>query len=321
MKKIINFIIIGSIVLVFAGMIIFVVALSTNKEGTGFFNNGTIVSNTYKVDEDFNNIIIEESVCDINIIYKESDSTSVISKELSNIQHIIEVVDNTLTIKENDQRAWYEKLFNFYDTEITIYLNINTINDLTINTKTGDVNVAEKLTFNNVIINGSTSDIEFDVDIVEDVKIEISTGDIEINNVSCKNMDLKVSTGDIEIEDLNCLNELKIKVSTGDVELNNISCMDFYSTGSTGRITLNNVIASNKMNIKRDTGDVKLNKCDSLDIEIETSTGSVKGTLLSNKIFNVDTDTGRKDVPNSVSGGNCKITTDTGDIIIDIVTN
>lgn len=321
MKKIINFIIIGSIVLVLAGMIIFVVALSTNKEGTGFFNNGTIVSNTYKVDEDFNNIIIEESYCDINIIYKESDSTSVISKELSNIQHIIEVIDNTLTIKENDQRAWYEKLFNFYDTEITIYLNINTINDLTINTKTGDVNVAEKLTFNNVIINGSTSDIEFDVDIVEDVKIEISTGDIEINNVSCKNMDLKVSTGDIEIEDLNCLNELKIKVSTGDVELNKVSCMDFYSTGSTGRITLNNVIASNKMNIKRDTGDVKLNKCDSLDIEIETSTGSVKGTLLSNKIFNVDTDTGRKDVPNSVSGGNCKITTDTGDIIIDIVTN
>lgn len=321
MKKIINFIIIGSIVLVLAGMIIFVVALSTNKEGTGFFNNGTIVSNTYKVDEDFNNIIIEESYCDINIIYKESDSTSVISKELSNIQHIIEVIDNTLTIKENDQRAWYEKLFNFYDTEIIVYLNKTTINDLTINTKTGDVNVAEKLTFNNVIINGSTSDIEFDVDIVEDVKIEISTGDIEINNVSCNNMDLKVSTGDIEIEDLNCLNELKIKVSTGDVELNNISCMDFYSTGSTGRITLNNVIASNKMNIKRDTGDVKLNKCDSLDIEIETSTGSVKGTLLSNKIFNIDTDTGRKDVPNSVSGGNCKITTDTGDIIIDIVTN
>ena len=38
MKKITNFIILGSIVLLFVGMIIFVVALSTNKEGTGFFN-------------------------------------------------------------------------------------------------------------------------------------------------------------------------------------------------------------------------------------------------------------------------------------------
>lgn len=319
MKKIINFIIIGSIVLVFAGMIIFVVALSTNKDGTGFFNNGIIVSNTYKVDEDFNNIIIEESVCDINIIYKESDSTSVNLKELSNIQHIIEVVDNTLTIKENDQRAWYEKLFNFYDTEIIVYLNKTTINDLTINTKTGDVNVNEKLTFNNVIINGSTSDIEFDVDSVEDVRIEISTGDIEINNVSCKNMDLKVSTGDIEIEDLNCLNELKIKVSTGDVELNKISCMDFYSTGSTGRITLNNVIALNSIDLQRSTGDIKFEKCDALNIVVITDTGSVKGTLLSSKIFNVETDTGKKDVPESVSGGNCKITTDTGDIIIEII--
>ena len=321
MKKITNFIILGSIVLIFVGMIIFVVALSTNKEGTGFFNNGTIVSNTYKVEEDFNNITIEESVCDINIIYKESESTSINLKELSNVQHIIEVKDNTLTIKENDQRKWYEKIFNFYDTEIIVYLNKTTIKDLTIKTETGDISVDEKLTFNNVVINGSTSDVEFDADVVEDVKIELSTGDIEINNVSCKNMDLKVSTGDIEIEDVNCLNELKIKLSTGDVELNNISCMDFYSTGSTGRISLNNVIASNKMNIKRDTGDVKLNKCDALDIVIETSTGSVKGTLLSNKIFNVNTDTGRKEVPDSVSGGNCKITTDTGDIIIDIVNN
>ena len=132
MKKITNFIILGSIVLIFVGMIIFVVALSTNKEGTGFFNNGTIVTNTYKVDEDFNNIIIEESVCDINIIYKESDSTSINLKELSNIQHIIEVKDNTLTIKENDQRKWYEKIFNFYDTEIIVYLNKTTIKDLTI---------------------------------------------------------------------------------------------------------------------------------------------------------------------------------------------
>lgn len=299
MKKITNFIILCSIALILTGMIIFVVSLSINKWDFGAFDSGNILTNTYNVEDEFNNIIIEESECDIDIIYKESESTSVSLKELSNSLHNIEVKDNVLIIKENDQRKWYEKLFNFYDTEITIYLNKSLINDLTINTETGDVNIGEKLTFNNVVINASTSDIEFDSDVIEDCNIELSTGDIELSNVSCRNMN--------------------IKVSTGDIELNNINCRDFNSTGSTGRILLNNVIVSNKMNIKRDTGDVKLNKCDALDIEIETSTGSVKGTLLSNKIFNVNTDTGRKDVPNSVSGGNCKITTDTGDIIIDVV--
>ena len=173
MKKITNLIILGSIALILTGMIIFVVSLSINKWDFGAFDSGNILTNTYNVEEEFNNIIIEESECDINIIYKESESTSVSLKELSNRQHIIEVKDNALIIKENDQRKWYEKLFNFYDTEITIYLNKSLINDLTINTETGDVNIGEKLIFNNVVINASTSDIEFDSDVIEDCKIEL----------------------------------------------------------------------------------------------------------------------------------------------------
>jgi hypothetical protein len=45
----------------------------------------------------------------------------------------------------------------------------------------------------------------------------------------------------------------------------------------------------------------------------------VSGSLLSNKVFTAKTDTGKVSVPNSSNGGKCEITTDTGKIIIEIV--
>lgn len=46
--------------------------------------------------------------------------------------------------------------------------------------------------------------------------------------------------------------------------------------------------------------------------------GNVKGTLLTNKVFITHTDTGRVNVPKTVTGGKCEINTDTGNIKIDI---
>lgn len=321
MKKLVNVIILSSVFLILAGMIIFVIVLSVNKWDFGKFSIGSISINTYQIEEEFSDIMIEETTCNIDFVYVENDTCKVIAEEYSNILHLVEVTDGTLTIKEDDQRKWHEKLFNFKDTKLTIYINQKVLNKLTIDTETGDIDVANNFTFSSVSISGTTADVEFYATISDSLLIHLDTGDIEVSDISCGNMDLKVSTGDIEIENLNCSNELKIVVSTGDVELNNVTCKDFTSDGSTGRITLNSVLVDNNMNIKRDTGDVKLNKCDAGNIDIETSTGDVKGTLLTNKIFNVDTDTGRKKVPESISGGNCKIITDTGDIIIEIVNN
>ena len=54
------------------------------------------------------------------------------------------------------------------------------------------------------------------------------------------------------------------------------------------------------------------------EITVKTSTGSVKGTLLSEKVFVPRSDTGDIDVPKTKNGGFCEITTDTGDVEIAI---
>ncbi len=63
---------------------------------------------------------------------------------------------------------------------------------------------------------------------------------------------------------------------------------------------------------------MEFNHCDAETIYVNTDTGSVTGTLLTDKVFIIETDTGSVDVPKSITGGRCEITTDTGNIRITI---
>ena len=63
---------------------------------------------------------------------------------------------------------------------------------------------------------------------------------------------------------------------------------------------------------------MEFNHCDAETIYVNTDMGSVTGTLLTDKVFIIETDTGSVDVPKSITGGRCEITTDTGNIRITI---
>ena len=95
---------------------------------------------------------------------------------------------------------------------------------------------------------------------------------------------------------------------------------DFYSRhltskGDTGDIHLIKVTPL-KLSVVRSTGDVLLEECDASEIFVETDTGDVEGSILSEKIFETTSDTGKIEVSKTASGGLCKITTDTGNIKI-----
>ena len=90
------------------------------------------------------------------------------------------------------------------------------------------------------------------------------------------------------------------------------------SSGNTGDIVLDNVITEEKLSLERSTGDVRFESCDAAEIFVKTDTGDVTGTLLTDKVFLAQSNTGELAVPNSVVGGRCEISTNTGDIKIDI---
>jgi len=122
------------------------------------------------------------------------------------------------------------------------------------------------------------------------------------------------NTGDVKIESITAVNDIQVETDTGDIKLTDISCTKLETETDTGDISLKRVIAEGDFDITSDTGDVKFSDSDAEEINVETDTGDVTGTLCSEKIFQTDSDTGHIRVPDSVTGGRCKVTTDTGDI-------
>ena len=107
---------------------------------------------------------------------------------------------------------------------------------------------------------------------------------------------------------------LTVKNITGKRTLADVTCEALELCGTTGAVTLSNVIATGDIRIRHTTGRVVLNDCDAKALSVKVTTGSVCGRLLSAKIFSAKCTTGKIDVPNPPSGGQCRIKTTTGSI-------
>lgn len=237
-------------------------------------------TNNYEIAGGFKNISIKANTADILFVASESQDCTIICYEQEKVRHTVAVEDNTLAIEVKDSRRWYEYIgINFDTPQITVY-----------------------------IPQGEYAALS----------VKSSTGDIRVENMAIETLKLSVTTGSITVSDITCQEDINISVSTGKAKLSDVVCKNVVSSGNTGDIFLQNVIASKKISIKRSTGNVRLEHSDAAEVFVKTDTGNVTGTLLSDKVFITQTDTGTISVPKTTSGGRCEINTDTGDIKIKI---
>ena len=264
--------------------------------GRSIYLKSTEVTETYNIEEPYTDIKIEGKDLDV-IIYSSNNENKVVCSENKKVTIETKVIDGVLTIKQNDNRKFYDMLFNFSDFEVNLYLTEELINSLNIKGQVGDIEINKGFTFSNVDISNSTGDVEFKSNVKNNLSISNSTGDIEFENSNVGgSLNIETKTGDIELSNTNC-NKLDIKVTTGDTELvNTLVTTDFKMEGS--------------------TGDVRFDEFDASNIEVNVGTGNVKGTIKSSKIFIAKSKTGSVSVPETVIGGVCKITTSTGNIKI-----
>jgi len=237
-------------------------------------------TNRYELQEEYKNISIVTVTANVEFVPSENQTTSVVCYEQKNLKHTVTVKDGTLVIEINDTRKWYEHIgIHFGTPKITVYIPQR----------------------------------EWSV-----LLVKADTGDISVENIAAQTLDLRVSTGRITVSDVTCQGDVNIRVSTGKTVLTDLQCKNLISTGNTGSMVLKQVVAAEKFSIKRSTGDIKLEGCDAAELFMETNTGDVEGSLLTDKVFIAHTDTGKVDVPKTVTGGRCEIKTDTGDIKITI---
>lgn len=306
--------------LVVVGILILLLAVSSADWDFTKFGTGAYETETHDIIDKFTDISIKTNTADIAFIPTDDEKCSVVCYEKSNQKHSVEVNDGTLAVNVVDTRRWYEYIgINFGTPKITVYIPRGEYSSLSVKSDTGDVEIPEDFSFQGVDISVSTGHVTNYASASQAIRIKTSTGDIFLEGISAGSLDLSVTTGKVTVTGARCDGDVRVKVSTGKASLTDVTCKSLISEGSTGDIFLKSVIASERFSIERDTGDVRLDASDAGKIFIETDTGDVTGTLLSEKNFDVETDTGRKDVPDTHTGGRCEISTDTGDIRISIL--
>ena len=276
---------------------------------------------TFEIDEAFENIVINADTEDIVFLPSDSEKTKVVFCVREDYTPAASVKDSTLSISVNAEKLkWYQyiSMFSFYENKITVYLPKTAYTSLTINSDTGDIEIPKAFKFKSVSINLSTGDVNCGASAEDSIAIKVSTGDVKLKDFSANTLKVTTSTGDIEIANATVAGNIDLTVSTGKTTLSVVTAKNLASNGSTGNLVLNNTTLSGKLSVERSTGDVKFNRFDAAEIKIVTDTGDVSGSLGSEKIFFVSTDTGNVDIPKTTTGGKCEITTDTGDVKITI---
>ncbi|MBO4562724.1 MAG: DUF4097 family beta strand repeat protein [Clostridia bacterium] len=178
-----------------------------------------------------------------------------------------------------------------------------------------------KVVFAGVDVRTDTGDVDIASRVSGALRVNTDTGCVACEGISAGSIDIAVSTGRVRLASVECAGSLGVAVTTGKTTLTGVTCASFCSEGSTGDLTLENVICSGGVIIERSTGDVKFVNCDGAELDITTDTGDVTGSLRTDKVFIVKSDTGRIDVPETTSGGKCRIISDTGDIKISVGAN
>ncbi len=302
---------------ILAGLLLFAAVMTVHDWDFTSLGGAGFQTDTFDLTEGFDNISIRSGTSDIRFLPSGDGTRRVVFFERAKTECSASVLNGTLRIETADARKWYEQIpFQFGTPRITVFLPGNEYDSLSIEGSTGDIEVPEDFRFQSAQIAASTGDIAWSASSGGSVRIKASTGDIRLENLSAGTLGLSVSTGKVELRSVVCAGDADVTVSTGKVSLSDVSCRNLFSSGNTGDISMSSVIASEKISIQRSTGDVRLEGCDASELLIQTGTGDVTGSLLSEKMFAVRSDTGRIEVPESAAGGRCSITTDTGDIKI-----
>ena len=304
--------IITAVILISAGILIFV---------GGLFAGGGLKpvqydSTSYSVAEPFTEICVDTHEMDVQLIPSSDGTCSVACAETEKLHVNVSVEDGVLTVRTVDERTWVDRLIPHADQKLQIFLPQTAYDALSVESRTGDVQAPGEFTFARVQIRCSTGDVTCGASASGPIEITTSTGAIAVESASAESLTLSVTTGRVTVRGTTVMGDANVTVSTGRLLLSDVRCKNLVTTGSTGDVTMERVIVGETLSIKRSTGDVSMTECDAEELAIETDTGDVTGSLQSPKLFFVKSDTGKIDVPETTSGGVCRITTDTGNVRI-----
>lgn len=226
----------------------------------------------------------------------------------SGVGYDIKVIEGTLTVTTQKEILDYFTFFDFgAEAKITIQLPVmNTVvcfESLTVETASGDIQVAEQLLFSRCDLTTASGDISFRADVQGRMKLETTSGDIYVEDFS-------------QAPAYECI----LSSTSGSVVLKGQSAAALIVDTVSGDILLENcdfdVLTANAV-----SGDLELQNVDTDECYLGTTSGDISAGLRKAMDFHCSSTSGEIETPPSVTGGGlCQITTTSGDIEVWIAT-
>lgn len=275
-----------------------------------------LTTNETVISEEISILDLNTSVSDVEILPATDGITKVVCYENPERPHEIFAENGKLTVRDTPVK-WYETITIFgigsYDPKLTVYLADTELESLTVNSSTGDVRVAKQISLGSATISATTADVSLASSVANTLSVSVTTGDIFLTDASCGDAIISCTTGKISLNNVRA-KALTMKSSTGTIEASSVTCQSIFTESTTGDQSYRSLIVAEGLTMESGTGDIMLDGCDAAEAKINATTGDVTGRFLTDKIFFPNTTTGDVNVPRSMTGGPCEITTTTGDI-------
>lgn len=281
----------------------------------GNFNSSSAVTNTYKVEDAFKSILIDDSESDIELYPSEDGKCKVVCDESEKITHTVSVENGTLTVKRQDNRRWFE-YFGFFLTnmKVSVYLPQDKYEDLCATTLSGNVSVGKEFSFNTARAESTSGDVRFKADVKEELSAKSTSGEVYIENTAPQSLTAKSTSGNVRISGVKSADTLRANSVSGNIKLTDVVCSDLTAGTTSGEVSLMNTVAGKAMSLESTSGEIELDRCDAQSLWLKTISGGISGTLLSEKQFVTKTTSGSVNVPDCSSGGRCEASTVSGNI-------
>lgn len=321
--------------LVLLGLVLFTLTMTAAQWDFTRLDGTAYATVTTPVTEPFTSVSVQLDTADVVFCPTEDGTCRVVSVESEECPHTVTVENGVLTVTATDNRRWYDNIlfFGLGSPSVTVYLPRGDYEALTVEGTTGDVDIPADFTFASARVEVTTGDVVMAASVAGSLTVDVTTGQLRLGALSAGDVTLETGTGTVTLSEVSCTGKLSVTNTTGAARLVDVTAASLTVKGTTGDALLERVTVAGSalvdrttgdvileestfgsLTVRTNTGDVSLERSDAESLFLNTTTGWVKGSLRTEKVFQVSTTTGNVDVPRSVTGGPCEVSTTTGDV-------
>ncbi len=273
----------------------------------------------YVVEETFTDIEINPAAHSLRILPSEDGICKAVCVEAEKLTVSVGVTEGVLEVNTSDEREWYRHVDIVYiPLSITLYLPEKEYGALNIAAKSGEVTISEELRFETLSVKTASGNIELNAG-GGNIVAQTTSGNIAYGGVAEKT-ELKTGSGNITVtSDTNY--DFSMTTDSGNIKVDRSGFNRLDITYGSGDADISSVTVSEGLTVSGKSGNLTFTDFDASYIDIITTSGNVDCALRTGKRFDVASERGDVEIPDSEDGGQCRIRTSTGDIKVSIKPN